>query len=122
MSDKAPIYKPGSIVTHSGGTYAKVLQVKYGVHICTDWFDTMAAAKKADEVGLVRFNESARSQLGIKLASQGGKTGDEPKPSDAVVALAKENNVDLSTVKGTGANGNILIDDVKAVIKERDSK
>lgn len=36
-----------------------------------------------------------------------------PAPSDAVVKKAQELSVDLSTVKGTGARGAILVGDVE---------
>lgn len=74
--EKTPVvYEVGAIVVNSSGTFAKVLQVKFGVHICTDWFDEMSAAQKAKDIGLVRFNESARVICGIKLASEGGDAG-----------------------------------------------
>lgn len=38
------------------------------------------------------------------------------KASDAAVKLASENDIDLKTVTGTGADGNITVNDVKAAI------
>ena len=48
-----------------------------------------------------------------KAAGAGNKT---PEPSDVVKKLAEENDIDLSTVTGTGANGNIVKADIEAII------
>jgi len=69
------VYKVGAVVVNSSGTFAKVLQVKHGVHICTDWVENIEALEKLGDVGNVRFNESARVACGIKLASQGSVNG-----------------------------------------------
>lgn len=44
----------------------------------------------------------------------------EPLASDAIIAFAKEFDVDLSTVVGTGKDGRIKKSDVEAVIASRD--
>ena len=36
--------------------------------------------------------------------------------TDAAEALAEENDIDLSTITGTGANGRITVGDVKALL------
>ena len=46
--------------------------------------------------------------------------GAEPLASDAIIAFAKEFDVDLSTVVGTGKDGRIKKSDVEAVIASRD--
>ena len=40
----------------------------------------------------------------------------EPKASDAAKALAEQHGIDLATITGTGADGNIIVGDVQAVV------
>lgn len=40
----------------------------------------------------------------------------EVDATDAARALAKEHSLDLSTIAGTGANGRITVDDVRAAL------
>jgi pyruvate/2-oxoglutarate dehydrogenase complex dihydrolipoamide acyltransferase (E2) component len=44
------------------------------------------------------------------------KEDDEPKISEAVAELARENGIDIETVVGTGKDGRIKKSDVEAVI------
>ena len=53
------------------------------------------------------------------LAAASGASG-ASEPSDAVKALAEEHEIDLDTIVGTGANGNIVKKDVEAAIKEKE--
>jgi len=82
------VYKVGAVVVNSSGTFAKVLQVKHGVHICTDWVENIEALEKLGDVGNVRFNESARVACGIKLASKGGNAGNDKGTDEAAKAKA----------------------------------
>ena len=49
-----------------------------------------------------------------------GGTNSEPNASNNAIALAKENNIDLSTVTGTGNNGQITAGDIKKLIPKVD--
>lgn len=42
--------------------------------------------------------------------------GEAPNASDAAIALAEQHGIDITTVTGTGTNGNITKPDVQAVI------
>lgn len=44
----------------------------------------------------------------------------EPRASDAIIAFAKDNDVDLLAIVGTGKDGRIKKSDVEAVIASRD--
>ena len=48
------------------------------------------------------------------------ENNDEVDATDAARELANENGVDLSQVKGTGADGRVTVDDVKAHLAEND--
>lgn len=54
----------------------------------------------------------------------GDTTGDDstPEPSDAAVALANENSIDLATVQGSGKDGRIVEADVKKVLADREGQ
>ena len=49
-------------------------------------------------------------------ASREVKTPDAPKASAAALKLAEENGIDLKSITGTGAEGGITVNDVKAAI------
>jgi len=53
------------------------------------------------------------------LAAASGASG-ASEPSDAVKALAEEHEIDLDTIVGTGATGNIVKKDVEEAIKEKE--
>lgn len=63
------------------------------------------------------FNDKVHKLYQSKAPSAPPPAVTGPSYSDAVVELAKANNVDLSKVQGTGANGNVVVKDVKAFIK-----
>lgn len=48
--------------------------------------------------------------------------GSTPSVSEAVAKLAADNGIDLATVAGTGANGNIVKKDVEAAIAAKAEK
>jgi 2-oxoisovalerate dehydrogenase E2 component (dihydrolipoyl transacylase) len=56
------------------------------------------------------------------LAAASGASGASgaSEPSDAVKALAEEHEIDLDTIVGTGATGNIVKKDVEEAIKEKE--
>lgn len=71
-------YDKGTIVVNASGVFAKVLYVKKNVHFCTQWFETLEAAKAANEMG-ARFNQTAQKSLKIKPLSQGGRANPKEK-------------------------------------------
>jgi pyruvate/2-oxoglutarate dehydrogenase complex dihydrolipoamide acyltransferase (E2) component len=55
----------------------------------------------------------------IELAPPATSPPEEPaEATDAAKALAAENNIDLSTVTGTGAGGRITQDDVRLLLPD----
>lgn len=48
------------------------------------------------------------------------KKPEKPSVHDVLLAFAKEHNVDLSTIAGTGKDGKIKKSDIEAVIASRD--
>lgn len=54
------------------------------------------------------------------LVPGGENKADEIDATDAAQKLADEHNLDLATITGTGANGRITVDDVKAVLPQGD--
>lgn len=85
-----------------------------------------------DEKGIVMRDEDANiiadrlgsqvtvSDIDVKEAKKEAEqiiaNATAPKVSDAVKALAEEHGIDLSTITGTGANGNIVKADIEAAI------
>lgn len=66
-------FKVGQVVVNSSGTYAKILQIKNGIHICSSLTDQLTEAEnaKSDAVGNFRFNAYSAQVCGIKLAKGG---------------------------------------------------
>jgi pyruvate/2-oxoglutarate dehydrogenase complex dihydrolipoamide acyltransferase (E2) component len=52
-------------------------------------------------------------------AAASGSGGPQVDATDAAVKLAEEHSLDLRKIKGTGANGRITQDDVKAVVEKQ---
>jgi len=63
--------------------------------------------------------EDVSKQATEALAAASGASG-ASEPSDAVKALAEEHEIDLDTIVGTGATGNIVKKDVEEAIKEKE--
>lgn len=76
--------------------------------------DSAAAAKKAADQALV----DAKAQ---ESDAEADTTADNVNASDAAVTLAKDNNIDLATLTGTGAGGKIIVSDVQAAIDAKTS-
>ena len=79
---------------------AVLLEERLGMQITVTDIDAKDVSKQATEA----------------LAAASGAS----EPSDAVKALAEEHEIDLDTIVGTGANGNIVKKDVEAAIKEKE--
>ena len=65
------------------------------------------------------LESAAKSAIQTERENAGGGDGGGdkvPEPSDAVKKLAADNGIDLATVKGTGAKGNIVKKDVEDAI------
>lgn len=59
-------------------------------------------------------------QTKVMVAAAPAPAAEEPRASEAILAFAEENNVDISKVVGTGKDGRIKKSDVEAVIDARD--
>jgi pyruvate/2-oxoglutarate dehydrogenase complex dihydrolipoamide acyltransferase (E2) component len=76
-----------------------------------------------------RLTESFENKMmpGSRSDQDGGQSAVENKAADVeyrneVVTLADELQVDLSTIKGTGKNGKILIRDVRNAAQQKESE
>ena len=49
-------------------------------------------------------------------------TATEPDPTEGAEELAKEENIDLATIEGTGADGRVTKADVQAAVTARDHR
>lgn len=125
--------KKGAVVQNRHGHYTKVIDVKEGFVFFNGWHLKKAEAEKRDNnngnqpINIVAFERAIGGK--VEAPKDTGNGGDEDgddttevKASDAVKAFAAENDIDLSTVEGTGANGNIVKKDVEAAIKARDEE
>ena len=81
--------------------------------------------KLAEAIEKTRENQAAayqelRSLLEERLPAHDARGGDEkPEATAAAVRRAEELSVDLSSAKGTGARGRILVNDVEAAANAR---
>ena len=75
--------------------------------------------EKESEVVEVKNVEERVTAKEIKSAVKKPRVKKEPKfkASKAAIKLAKENNIDLTKVTGTGKEGNITVTDIKNIIK-----
>lgn len=64
--------------------------------------------------------ESDEDTGGGSAGGEQGQSSSSPEATDAAVAYAKDQNVDLADVKGTGSGGRITKDDVEAYVKAHD--
>lgn len=123
----------GKVVQNKHGHYTKIIDLRNGFVYFNGWHLKEDEAKKRnDNNGNQPINETAFARaIGKEVkaaenngddANNGGGNTDEVKASDAVKAFAAENDIDLATVTGTGANGNIVKKDVEAAIKARDEE
>lgn len=63
--------------------------------------------------------EPAGSQPGSRIVGgPAGGNGDDSDvdATDAATKLAKENNIDIASIKGTGADGRVTVGDVRDAI------
>lgn len=132
--------KAGELVQNKYKQWTKIIAIKAGfVYFCGWHLKKTEAEKRDSAAGVQPLNETAFSRLldgkvePVEDASKVEKTdgdeggdededGDEVQASDAVKAFAAEHDIDLTTIEGTGANGNIVKKDVEAAIKARDEQ
>lgn len=116
--------KIGAIVQNKLKQFTKIVDLKNGFVYFNGWHLKREQAEKIEGVnGNSPVNERGFARaVGETLETDGADAGTEVKATDAVKAFAAENAIDLTTVTGTGAGGNILKKDVEAAIKAREAE
>lgn len=114
----------GGIVKNKIGQFTKIVDLKGGFVYFNGWHLKKDQAEKIEGTnGNSPMNERGFARaVGETLESDVQTNKVEIKATDAVKAYAAENGIDLATVTGTGAGGNILKGDVKAAIEAREAE
>lgn len=113
----------GKVYKNHAGEFTKVTDYKNGFVYYNGWhFKKETAEETVGGNGAQIVNEYGfeRALTGNGELTQ--ETVVDIKASDAVKAFATENAIDLATVVGTGAGGNIVKADVVAAIKAREAE
>src|SRR6266550_4514247 len=97
---------------------ARVLREKLGAG-ATVTLGGYATDSKLD----LRFGDAdVADAIARKEAADAGlESAEEVEATDAAAELAKKNGIELSDVKGTGAEGRVTVSDVKAAIAAKNS-
>lgn len=113
----------GKVVENRVGQFTKIINIKGSfVFFCGWHLRKTEAEKRKDANGTAPMNVRAFMRaLGEEPEDAVSTTVEAPKLSDAVQKLVDDNGIDATTLVGTGANGAIIVKDVKAAIAERDA-
>lgn len=67
------------------------------------------------------INKQAPEVPGTAAQAEPVKVETSPNATDGAIAAAKEHNIDLSTVQGTGENGRIIKNDITALLNNENT-
>jgi pyruvate/2-oxoglutarate dehydrogenase complex dihydrolipoamide acyltransferase (E2) component len=115
--------KVGEIVQNKLKQFTKIVALKSGFVYFNGWHLKKEQAEKTEGTnGNSPMNERGFARAvgqTLEADTANAGAGTEVKATDAIKAFAAENGIDLATVTGTGAGGNILKKDVEAAIKAK---
>jgi 2-oxoglutarate dehydrogenase E2 component (dihydrolipoamide succinyltransferase) len=106
------------VAAQQAGTLGKIAKNEGDTVGVNELLGTLEAgdASPADQAGLtasVKYEEKPQAEQPVASAPTG-----EAQTSPAVRSLAAENNLDLSTIRGSGPNGRVTKEDVLKVIED----
>lgn len=91
-------FKVGDVVVSKSGSFARVLDVKKGLYICTVWCRSFEEASTTDKNPSV-FNQSVAVQEGIKVFGAKKATAEDKAPTTKPVAPKKEDKAPVVDTK-----------------------
>jgi pyruvate/2-oxoglutarate dehydrogenase complex dihydrolipoamide acyltransferase (E2) component len=83
--------------------------------------NVMAKAGQSGPIDSLAVQYTPEDERLVLSVPDGEADGEAIDATEAAVALAEENDIDLANVEGSGEDGRILVSDVEDAIAERDT-